>query len=78
MCLFCICINILKCELLKISCHNIIEDVLLEKKSMILLFLFAMVVLWYKVNQKFVMKDPFKKKKERNIQFKPLKLFYVW
>ena len=78
MCLFCICINILKCELLKISCHNIIEDVLLEKKSMILLFLFAMVVLWYKVNQKFVMKDPFFKKKERNIQFKPLKLFYVW
>ena len=33
MCLFGICINILKCELLKISCHNIIEDVLLEKKK---------------------------------------------
>ena len=32
MCLSGICINILKCELLKVSCHTIIEDVLLEKK----------------------------------------------
>ena len=42
MCLFGIPTNILKCQLLKISCHNIIEDVLFEK-NVILLFLFAMV-----------------------------------